>query len=385
MATNYAHASYTEVIDLQTTPDKTTIIGVHTPVGKAPYFKLKGFFTQFRKFRYKGISRIVTAPASALPVDPLGLTVQQGSVDAMSPRDTFNPILFKGCHGESMNAVINTLFGADEYVEADGYNRLDVDTDDLVSDRGATSSVRVADFSNIVEDHYYKWLTDTTWKKFGIQQPIRIKNLYPLVWKMARNHPLVPAMNGAGVFVTNAGLLEPSGPNSSGLNVNSNPVTSSNARTSDVAFSPIGQVPNAGVPHSTGGTANRQYVQEFTNGCTRLGWLPTTTATQGESVLRITGLPKLMMAVFVLPPCYNVQQFQRMVIRHEFEFKDFTSSLGAMDYNVTPPTALATSSEATGYYNSIDYVDSDGAKILKEGPTIDMLNGESQQVSDGVA
>lgn len=62
MATNYAKASYTEVIDLQTTNGKTSIIGIHTPVGVKPYRRLYGFFNQFRKYRYRGISSLVMVP-----------------------------------------------------------------------------------------------------------------------------------------------------------------------------------------------------------------------------------------------------------------------------------------------------------------------------------
>ena len=88
--TNYVKATYTEIIDLQTVNGKCSIIGIHTPTGNGPYSKLRGFFTQFRKFKYLGIDRMVMAPAANLPVDPLGLTGVQGTTDLMDPRDTLN-------------------------------------------------------------------------------------------------------------------------------------------------------------------------------------------------------------------------------------------------------------------------------------------------------
>lgn len=384
MATNYAHASFTEVIDLQTTPGKCTVIGVHTPVGSSPYWKLKGFFTQFRKYRYKGISSIRTAPASSLPIDPLGLTMQVGSTDAMSPRDTWNPILFKGCHGQSMDGLLDTVFGAGEYININSENSApSKTTGTAVETIGATPSTRITEITNMIDGKYYQYLTDVTWKKFGVQQPITIRNLYPLVWKMARNVPLVPAL-GSDYFQNNAGMLEQVDTGSGGLS-NSDPSYTSDGRASVRPFSPIAEVPTVGL-HS-----EREYVQEFTNGCTRLGWLPTTTPTQQSSStasIKITGLPKLMMAVFVLPPCYNVQQFQRMVIRHEFEFKDFTASLSALGGVTEPPFPTGPTGTYTGYHNFVEYIDS-GSKekesgIASIGATVDVLNGDSELVSDGV-
>lgn len=388
MATNYAHASYTEVIDLQTTPGKCTVIGVHTPVGSSPYWKLRGFFTQFRKFRYKGISSIKTAPASQLPIDPLGLTLQTNSVDAMSPRDTWNPILFKGCHGTSMDQLLDVVFGAGEYVNVNAQNsapsKVGPSGTTLAETVGATPSTRITELSNLLDTKYYQYLTDVTWKKFGVQQPITIRNLYPLVWKMARNMPLVPSL-GNDYFNNNAGMLEGivTG-SSSGMGTTfQDPSVTSDSMRNDYPTGPVGQVPTVGP------LPERAYVQEFTNGTSRLGWLPTTTPTQqattvGE-VRRITGLPKLFMSVFVLPPCYNVQQFQRMVIRHEFEFKDFTSSLSLMDPAISEPSTLGTGNV---YTNFIEYIDSNSKEkesgVANVGATLDIVNGDSDLMSDGV-
>lgn len=62
----------------------------------------------------------------------------------------------------------------------------------------------------------------------------------------------------------------------------------------DANIGPIGAVP-------TVGSHGNEYVQEFTNGCARLGWLPTTTYIQGSNVPQISALPKLFMGMLVLP------------------------------------------------------------------------------------
>lgn len=374
MATNYAKASYTEVIDLQTTAGKTSVIGIHTPQGRAPYDKLKGFFTQFRKFRYKGISRLTIAPASSLPVDPLGLTSEIGSTTQMDPRDTLNPILFKGCHGTSMSSILDKIFDANEYVNGDGVNVTGSNLDVV------TPSMRKFEEDNVIPGvGYYKLLTDVTWRKYGVQSVINIKRMYPLVWRMARNLPINPSAGrpGGDSYVTNAGALVPGAGAQGGLTNPSTPGTAG-VGNNQPAYK-VADLPTVGL------TGLREYAQEFTNGCSRLGWLPTVIPTQGQvSHNTISGLPKLFMGMFVMPPAYNTEQFMRMVIRHEFEFKEFTTSLGPMD---RPPAVYTPQGDVTsavvpdGYYNFIDYGDS---KVF-EGTTLDVLDGEARKVSDGVA
>lgn len=389
MATNYASASYTEVIDLQTVNNKTSIIGIHTPIGKAPYLKLKGFFQQFKKYRYKGISKLIMAPAAALPVDPLGLTTEVGTPGYMDPRDTFNPILFKGCHGENMNVILNQLFDAREIVgiptgETGGNP---VTRDGGVTDRASPSVRQIQqDFGTTIQSlditkMYYRLLTDTSWRKFGIQSMVKLKNLHPLVWKVATNHPILPVANGNN-FQLNAGMVEigNAGSNTDPANGLYTAVAASGSST------PIGMLPNAG--------NNRMYMQEFTNGCQKLGWLPTSTFVQGtQNVLgtdvadrpRITALPKLFMGILVMPPSYSQEQFMRMVLRHEFEFSGFQSSTGSFDVDFYPldnggDGAAAQGYRETNYYNWIDYGDA-----TSKGVTLDVLDGASEVISDGVS
>lgn len=390
MATNYASASYTEVIDLQTVNNKTSIIGIHTPIGKAPYLKLKGFFQQFKKYRYKGISKLIMAPAAALPVDPLGLTTEVGTPGYMDPRDTFNPILFKGCHGENMNVILNQLFDAREIVGIpSGETGGNPITRDGGDDDRASPSVRQMqqDFGTTIQSldvtkMYYRLLTDTSWRKFGIQSMVKLKNLHPLVWKLATNHPILPAANG-NIFQLNAGMVEVQNTDGTITNPSSGgygPVVSGQN------VGAIGMLPNAG--------ANRMYMQEFTNGCQRLGWLPTSTFVQGSNQVleqtvadrpRITALPKLFMGILIMPPSYSQEQFMRMVLRHEFEFSGFQSSTGSFDVDFYPldnggDGAAAQGYRETNYYNWIDY-----GEATSKGVTLDILDGASEVISDGVS
>lgn len=390
MATQFAKASYTEVIDLQTTNGKTSIIGIHTPVGIQPYQRLFGFFNQFRKFRYKGISSLVMVPAANLPVDPLGLTGVQGTTDLMDPRDNLNPIIFHGAHGSALTTILDTIYSADEYVASNGNP-----TSNIGRNVSPSTSESVLDNSTSdLTGSYYRCLTDTSWRKFGIQNGVRLKGLHPLVHRMARNIPLLPAVGFDGANAGQVTRVDQNATSGRIENVAEYLVIADN-NTSGQVNVPHNTVPNTTVWDGTAsGYLRPEYVQEFTNGMARLDWLPTATMVQTTSTPRLieaTALPKLYMGVLVLPPAYNVEQYFRMVIRHEFEFKDFTTSLGLMGFgsdSLTPNSQK----NVTSYYNWIDYSDAESSSKVaaiegldSAGSTIDMIGGTSEVVSDGVA
>lgn len=369
MATNYARASYTEIIDLQTVNGQTSLIGIHTPTGKSPYEKLAGFFTNYRKYRYKGISKIVMVPAAQLPVDPLGLTGVTGTTDLMDPRDTLNPILFHGAHGENMSNVIDNFYAQHGTSFIDGRAN---PTSGYVSD-----SADKIDASNPVADNnYYRFLTDPTWRKFGIQSGVRLSRLVPLTWRLTRTMPMLPSTADGPVGILKA--------TSDGT---TNPPATTALPSNSVATYPQGEIP--AISGVGGGSFSRGFVQEFTNGVTRLGWLPTTSFSSGSmNTVSITVLPKLFMGILVLPPAYNVEQYFRLSIRHVFEFKDFTMSLGPMGRQAMTLPETPNVTDRSGYYNWIDYT-TDGAKVSQvsdynEGTTLDCIGAKSEVVSDGV-
>lgn len=377
--TNYVKATYNEIIDLQTVNGKCSIIGIHTPTGLGPYTKLKGFFTQFRKYKYVGIDSMVMCPAANLPVDPLGLTGVVGSTDLMDPRDALNPILFHGCHGESMSDVLNSLFAkhssnsiidrlANPTVgfESQSADKLDVDFDAAHVLQSVTSA----------EESYYRFLTDPKWRKFGIQSMLRLRKLHPLTWRVASTTPYLP--NDALLEVGNVGTVFENPPLVAGINS-----AVYNALPNAPDYSADG---SSVVPH-------RMYSQQFTNGVTPLGWLPTTTLTNevtqtsGDSIVNVKSefvrLPKLFMGVLVLPPSYNVEQFFRLSIRHTFLFKDFTQSLTPLFDTNNPNQDLGNG--AKSYFNWIDYTGNNkvvSVSPIDKGTTLDVLDGKSEVVSD---
>lgn len=366
MATNYAQATYTEVIDLQTVADHVSIIGIHTPRGLSPYNRLKGFFTQFRKYKYNGIKSLVMVPAANLPVDPLGLTGQQQTTDLMDPRDMLNPILFHGCHGESLTYVLNQIYGK---VDNINFTANSPDLGNVVNQDVTQTDIHVSPSAVGIDNefgqtfdmsNYYAKLTDSTWKKFGIQSGVKLKNLHPLVHKVARNMPLVP---GAGESARYFGDVRPD--QATNVYVGDRSETSISPNSSSSVYgdgSGYGLIPGLVQPGFE--------VSYMTNGMTSLGWLPTSVSDPQPTVAI---LPKIFMGLLVLPPAYNIEQYFRMVITHSFSFKDFTSSLGLMDaemYNYTPDVQTY---QNVPYTNWIDY-----------GDTTDSIGAKAEVVSDGV-
>lgn len=371
MATNYAHATYTEVIDLQTTADKISIIGIHTPVGKKAYARLRGFFRQFRKFKYNGIKSLVMVPAANLPVDPLGLTGVVGTTDLMDPRDTLNPILFHGCHGESLTNVLDTIYRSTVYTDS-GVNTAQAADGSNVADSAEMFDVNISD--DLFQ--YYSKLTDSSWRKFGIQSGVKLRNLHPLVHQVVQNMPTLPAGLSADEYVANAGVFshvyEVEGSNVPRNYPIDGPPGNKRLQTNEV-FTPVDQVTpvhQVVAGDYVAGSYVPAYKQQFTNRMSRLGWLPTAIPQRGEASARIVTTPKLFMGVMVLPPAYNIEQFFRMVITHSFSFKEFTSTLSLMDE--TDPAGVQIMDNIP-YANWIDY-----------GDTLDSIGAKSEVISDGV-
>lgn len=312
MATNRAFASYQEVIDLSTTDGTLSIIGIHTPVGSAPWRMLEGFWKQFRFVRYKGCTlRMVNA--AQLPADPLQLSYDTGTT--IDPRDMLNPILFHGAHGETLNEVLDTIY------KASGFD-------------WASSSMENSDFPfdiQLSEQAYYSALSDPTFKKFGIQQVIKL-NMYPMVHKMALSSPVVPNPNSPtrGYVVAD-------------------PDDSSMFGFEDLPGKVLDSATGTGDP-----VWKTQYMSMLTNGATRLGWMPTRIPrADAAAPAQYTGIPKLFMGCLILPPSYKCELYFRAVLTHHFEFRGFSTALSPGNnvavgpqeyYNRLPESATASTS-----------------------------------------
>lgn len=340
MATNYAKASYDEVYDFGTKSGQVTVIGIHTPSVEAgvvnratPYQMLSGFFTQFRKFRYKG-ARVTIVPAAQLPADPLQVSFEAGQ-PTIDPRDLLNPVLFHGCHGESLAQALDSIFGDIGH---------DFDTPSLNVDEKKMST-------SLVANEYYSALTDKTWRKFGVQTPARLPDLYPLVWNAGTTFSMLGKTGQMDSFdVMDAISKQLKAAGQAGLD-------------SEMVHSGMMFNPPMEWAYNKDGSLLYGAQRFLSTGVKRLGWLPTfvsnSVTNEGDvcsPVVPSPLLPRLYMGVLMFPPSYTQELYFRMTITHYFEFKDFMG------------VSMGTGLPVNPYYENLPEI---GTKVANSIDTLD--------------
>lgn len=339
MATNFATASFQEVVDLHTESNTVSIVGIHTPCTSTPVKMLGGFWKQFRKVRYLGCS-ISLVPAARLPADPLQVSIGAGE-PTIDPRDMLNPIMFHGCHGDDMGAILDTLYSGQFSGTTDVSRK---QSDSAVMDVFSEGQKG----NDFVDALYYRALTDKTWAKAHPQVGFRKSGMRPLVHQIVANRPfsqfspddrsgvLAPVVNEhgtaksagqIGVHASNEGHIPSIGPYfQPGL--------------PETIDSDDGSVTFEISPTHTG------YVFA-TSGLRPLGWQDTFTSTMVDSgyisdvltgdkpkdsvkvaslwskVVVPNTIPKFYMGMIMLPPAYKTEQYFRLQLNHCFSFKGF--------------------------------------------------------------
>lgn len=342
-STNYVTATYQEIYDVNTSTDEISIIGIHTPTGSKPRALLDGFFKQYRKFSYLGCNAIGTF-AAGLPVDIMALNPESGQAN-VDPRDVLNPILSRGCHGDNISAALNSIYNGAFVNEG---SSLGMDTH-----LGATKPAGDVTW----EQMYYRMLQDPSFRKYRMGTGFKLTGLHPMVYNVASNHQIVPTDNVPTIGQLAGGV----------------------AAGDPVAFASTlrGQVADGA------GSSALVYPQFVTNRLTRLGWMDTRavlngywspSTTPGNSVM-----PRLFMAMLVLPKAYRCSNAMRIVLSHKFAFREFNTSL--------------TLDGADEYYDWFTDIVPDGeSKQEKEKPgllrvdndTLEIIGGEAKIVADGV-
>lgn len=294
MATNYARASYTEIYDIQTTPNTPTVIGVHTPGMDLPYAMLGGFFKQFKKFRYSHCD-ISFVPVATLPLDPLQVGFEAGQ---SPPQDIVNPLLHRAFMGESLGSFFDTYF---PQFELDTSALGDEQEPASVDWSNYNSTAMASGFTTI----YYQSISDPHFLKSGVQQGFVRNGLVPLVRRVNSNYQFGPFRNrNDGIFVE----------------ANLGNISEFNNVHESVGYDIVEQKPvSSFVPESPA---------LFSSGAYPLDWLDTLANVGNSSDVParadgVAWLPKLYMYFIMLPPSLGTVMYFRMVIKHYFEFKDF--------------------------------------------------------------
>lgn len=362
MTTQFATASYQEIIDLHTETDKVSVLGIHTPVSYAPYAFLQGFFDAFQRYHYDGCSMSLV-PAARLPADPSQVSYEAGA-QPIDPRDLLNPIMFHGAHGESLGAVLNQFY-------AGGTGSSDVTR--KFSDSVDLNEVSQSQIGNDViwQSLYYRALSDNTWRKAHPQTGLRVKGMHPMVYGVGSNAQYSNMPGGYNPKVM-ARENSPRNPDENVFNNgNQNVGTLGNGSTN--AINAMGQEELQFTSTSgsdvyvniAGGTTGNQFFTERLHG---LGWLDTRVRTippskavqsdmsgdpdidalnmealyeQVEDVEKVNYLPRLFMGICLLPPAYKAEQYYRLIINHRFSFKKFRglSTRGDIVGNFGPGTS----------------------------------------------
>lgn len=345
MTTQFAQASYQEIIDLNTVTDRVSVLGIHTPVTDTPYTFLKPFFDAFQKYHYDGCS-MTLVPAARLPADISQVSYEAGDIP-IDPRDLLNPILWHGAHGESLGSVLNQFYSAQASSS---------DISRSLFDSGELNRVSLPQVGNdaLYESLYYRALTDTSWRKAHPQTGLRVKGLHPLVYSVGAdaqyvngpygslspdlphsgNVPSDPDENGSMTSVGSGGQMGKSGV---GAGLQSQGLQGLQDTASGDETALARSMPNQRSP------------QFFTHKLQGLGWLDTRVRVlpssgyqteldgdladdrnavenlyaQVESSQTINYLPRLFMGVCLLPPSYKAKQYYRLIINHRFSFRKY--------------------------------------------------------------
>ena len=324
MATRKVHAKYQEIIDLNTVDNTVSVIGIHTPTGDTPRRMFPGFFQQYRKWKYHGCSLTAVNPAQ-LPLDPLsiGYDAGEGNDAVMDQRDALNPVLFHGCHGEDLGAILNSLYANAESPAVYQFT----DSIDGFNEDGSSDSD--GGRKNLLEGLYYKSLTDCTWKKFNPQAGLRLKGLHPLVYQVATNHPMYPSSLGGnmdldgdeGVVPQIDGFFRTGANDFHFITPKLQRLGWMDTRVPYVDASVLSEFPNESLDYN--------------------GWVDRMKAIENWAELE-----KLFMGVILLPPSYRYKQFFRFVITHYFSFAGFRGAS-------LLPDPLGAPSMFHGEYNTI--------------------------------
>lgn len=300
MSTNKAYAKYQEIYDVNTVSNKVSVIGIHTPVGAKPRQMLSGFFTQFRKYKYRGCS-VVATPAQRLGLNLAQLSTE-GGASSVNPKDVFNPALVRGCHGDNLNSALNSIYKGEFQQEGSTVGM----------DQYAGTVVPAGSLT--WEQMYYRMLQDPSFKKFNLSSGIKLSGLHPMVYNVASNHQIMPneSTDLVGRLVADA--------------------------DGDKDFS---SATGGGVSDGEGQGVVKDVTPQFmTNRLQSLGWLDTRQVLNSSNVTvapAYTVLPKIFMACIILPMAKSdaVVTSMRFVVTHYFAFKEFNTSLtleGASEY-----------------------------------------------------
>lgn len=333
MVNNVIHGTYTETYDVNTIQDELSILAIHTP--QAPSLKrmFHGFFEQYSKFKILGCNfKMVCATRQDL--DPTLAGSGTGQID---PRNVLNPILFKACTGEHINALCDQIYNKTEEQQVGTYGGSV--SQHIVNGTDATLAI----------NSYYSLLADDSWRKEHPQRGITVMGLKPMVHKVVTTQPFKWNVSDKSSGVSGA---------------DGNPAIGDPASNGNDRVGGFG-----GISGSKDFTTDPVNPTVFvSNGMTEMPWLPTSYskvstyvdgsgASQGQdkNEILISNIPRVYMGCLVLPPAIGGtgNLYFRIQIVWHILFKDFRP---VQDILAVAPAAAINSDDQGVYQDGLaDY------------------------------
>lgn len=313
MVVNKIHATFTETYDINTVRNELTMLGIHTPQATGLRRMFKGLFINYSKFRVLGCNfRLVCATRQELTPD---LVSAGGDLD---PRDVLNPILFKACTGEGLNALLDQIYNASEAAATN--------ITGTTSGTKADSSIDVhRDTGTQALEAYYSLLADDSFRREHPQRGITVMGLKPKVHRIVSTQP----------FKWSVGPVNPT------YGANPSIVAALTPDAGDRQVHGFG-----GESGSSDQTADPVNPSVFvSNGLAEMPWLDTAYSSPSTFYNALTGtsgtstevnkayklcanVPRVYMGCLILPPSLGttVNLYYRMQMVWHLEFKDFRSA-----------------------------------------------------------
>lgn len=352
MATNFVRGSYQEVIDLHTESDTVSVIGIHTPTSDTPIKMFPGFFKQYSQYHYDGCS-MALVPAARLPADIAQVSYSAGT-PPLDPRDLMNPILFKGCHGENMGTILSQFLNG-PYLSTSGATST-LDASDSTEMHTVSQGMWQGAYRGVLENLYYRAMTDSTWAKAHPQKGFRKSGMHPLVYDLATNvnmNNAPGALSNVGPYVATGNARTSNTPETTVLNTGHDGAIGPGSTSNSLyASKPVGEMTYSFSDSNITMTRNKVNSLNFLSPRLRgLGWMDTRSRLLGpissqtfeadsniweyrraiENLMsqelqaneEYNLMPLLYMGMILLPPAYRTEQYFRLILTHRFSWRGF--------------------------------------------------------------
>lgn len=268
--TNFVRQKYTYFVDMQTDPGKMQIIKI-TAGGRMPQIRLRPFFGTFKYFKLGKVS-VRFVPAATLPVDPTGLSYEEGE-QTVDPRDQMNPGLVRITNGEDVSKMTDILTGVN------------------------------------AERAYYSTMLDPRWYKFPLQSGFK-RTAKPLLWNVAQTkQAAIQSLLGSSATV------QPGLPIQSWVD-DAFTATADYGDNVDPVTQTAGGDPSVSLPFAD----DPLDLVLMQSNRIRMGWMPTDMF--NSNVYGAAPVPEVDLVTCILPKAYKTRYFYRCYIEEEVLFKE---------------------------------------------------------------